>query len=55
MVVCQGFSVVQCLVVADDCFGVVTGIEANAAEVVPGFEAMEFGAVVAIIVVGCQG
>ena len=55
MVVRKGFSILQGLVVADDGLGVVACVEADAAEVIPGFEAMEFGAVLAVILVGGKG
>ena len=55
MIIIQFLSIFQGLVVTNDRLGVVTGIEADAAEVVPGLETVELRAVPAIIAVCGQG
>ena len=55
MVIPECLGIAQSFVVTNDSLGVIAGIEADAAEVVTGLEAVEFGAVVAVPAVCGQG
>ena len=55
MVIPECLGIAQSFVVTNDSLGVIAGIEADAAEVVTGLEAVECGAVVAVPAVCGQG